>query len=110
MASIENLAHTMIDGVDIVTHALHAACIVIAIVLWVMAFGLWKAHRYNPKYVPLDKPLVYLILGFVLMGVPFLNRLFGPTASSIDLKQQAALQCMDIDAPLEGLLDTPDEE
>ena len=111
MTSIENVAYTLINGVDIVTHALHAASIVIGIILWVMAVGLWNAHRYNPKYVPLDKPLIYLILGFILVGIPFFNLLFGPTGSSIDLKQQqAAVHMLDIDTPLEELMELAEEE
>ncbi len=119
ITSIENVAHTMINGVDIVVHALHAVSVLIGIVLWVMAIGLWRAHRYNPKYVPLDKPLIYILLGFILIGVPFVNKLFGPTASGMDSKQQVAVQqqldidaplVLDVDAPSEGSMDTLEEE
>jgi hypothetical protein len=110
MASIEELAYTLIHGIDIMTHALHAASIVIAMVLWVMAVGLWRAHRSNPKYVPLGKPLIYLFLGFILFGIPFCNLLFQSTGSPMDLQQQASVHMLGIDAPLEGFIELAEEE
>ncbi len=104
MGTIEDVTSTLIHGVDLITHLLHAVCIVIGFVLWIMAFGFWKAHQYNPKQVPLDKPIVYLMLGFVLVGIPFLNRLL-PTGNSLDFKQPAqtvAVQVLDIDTPLKA--------
>jgi hypothetical protein len=117
MQSIENIANTLVDGVDLVTHFAHAASIIVGVVLLVMAVTLFKAHRYNPKYVPLEKPIVYVLLGAVLVSLPFFNILFGSTGSSLDLKQQSAARAqsallsdepamlatmVDIDAPLIG--------
>lgn len=89
MESIESVANTLISGVDWLTHLAHIASVVAGLVLLAMAVALFKAHRDNPKYVPLDKPVIYVLLGAVLLAVPFLNHFFGPTGSSIDLKQQA---------------------
>ena len=115
MHSIENIANAAVEGVGLVTHLAHAASLAVGFTLVVMALALFKAHRYNPKYVPLDKPVVYLLLGAVLVGLPFLNILFGPTGSSFDLKQESLKRSqmamsndepallaniIDIDAPL----------
>jgi hypothetical protein len=103
--SIENIANNLIYGADIVTKSFHAICIIVGVLLWIIAGSLYKAHRQNPKYVPLDRPVVYVILGFVLILIPFLNVVFGPTGSSIDLeKKETILQdgkTLDPDEPIE---------
>ena len=105
--SIASVAERLIITTDFVTNVMHIICIVVGMTLVIMSFFLYKAHRVNPKYVPLDRPVVYLLLGLVLLVIPFAGALFGPTGNSKDLVKQQKTQrssgvtVYDVDAPLE---------
>lgn len=100
--SIENIADILYGGVDWATHFIHIICVVIGLMLLIMAISFYKMHRQNPKYVPLDRPVAYLILGLILMSIPIWNQIFGKTGSTIDMKKKEVVKrrIQDIDAPI----------
>jgi hypothetical protein len=105
MTSFGSIAEDLMVSVDVITHIAHVAAVMVGIFLFLMAFSLFKAHRFNPKFVPLEKPILYAVLGCVAVTIPFLGILFGGSTGSIhDLKTQGSAtsiaQFYDIDAPL----------
>lgn len=102
--TIGEIAGKLIIGTDFVTKLVLVACIVVGVILVISAIGQFRSHYYSPKMVPLDRPIIYLILGISLFFVPFLGDIFVRTSSTIDLKKKEAstLGCpVDVDAPLE---------
>jgi hypothetical protein len=88
-----------------VTRFVHFVCIVVGVSLFIMAFALLKTHRSNPKFIPLERPIIYMILGLVLVVLPYYKEIFLPTNDVNDLKKQEArargVQSQDIDMPLD---------
>lgn len=102
--TIADMANQLIIGTDTVTKLVLAACFVVGGILVVSAIGQFRSHYFSPKMVPLDRPIIYLLLGMALFFVPFLGDIFVPTSSTIDARkqQESARVCpVDIDAPLE---------
>lgn len=100
--TIGDLAERMIAGTDVVTRLMMAVCIAVGIGFMILSVSMYKTHRTNPKFVPLDRPVMYLILGVVVLAIPFLGQIFGPTGSVLDLKRnQIESLPRNIDAPLE---------
>jgi hypothetical protein len=105
MMSLGSIAESLTIGVDSVTRLMHFVSIVMGCVLFIMAFSLFRAHRTNPKFIPLERPVIYVFLAIILMFLPFYGDIFLPTGSSRDLEKQEAralgVQAHDIDAPLD---------
>lgn len=103
--TIGSFADHLLMGSDAVTRFIHFITIIVGIFLFVMAFSLFRAHWSNPKFVPLERPIIYLILGIVLVVLPYFKEIFLPSNGLNDLKKQEAravgVQTHDIDAPLE---------
>lgn len=103
--SLGSVAESLIIGTDAVTRLLHVVSIVMGCFLFIMAFSLIRAHRSNPKFIPLERPIIYMVLAVVLMAIPFFGKIFMPTGSTIDLQKQEecghGVQIQDIDAPLD---------
>jgi len=103
--TLGSVADFLLDRSDIVTRLVHLASIVIGCFLFIMAFSLIRMHRSNPKFIPLERPIIYMVLGLVLIILPFYRDIFLPTEGANDLKKQEArakgVQSTDIDAPLE---------
>ncbi len=103
--SLGSVAESLIIGTDAVTRLLHFVSLVMGCFLFIMAFSLLRAHRSNPKFIPLERPIIYMVLAVVLMALPFFGKIFIPTGSTIDLKKQEeyghGVQIQDIDAPLD---------
>lgn len=103
--TLGSIADLLVVGTDAVTRLLHFASIVVGCFLFIMAFSLFRAHRLNPKFVPLERPIIYVFLGVILVALPFYGKIFMPTGSTLDLKAQEeramGVQSNDIDAPLE---------
>lgn len=99
--TIGSVAETLISGTGIVTRILMAVCMVLGVGMLIVSFSTYRVHRSNPKFVPLDRPIMYLILGLVIFIIPFLGDFFAPTGSILDLqKQEIQSVPRDIDAPL----------
>ncbi|HQW57513.1 MAG TPA: hypothetical protein PK583_00965 [Gammaproteobacteria bacterium] len=103
--SLASIADSLVVGTDAVTRLLHFVSIVVGCFLFIMAFSLFRANRLNPKFVPLERPIIYVFLGIILVALPFYGKIFMPTGSTIDLKieeeRAMGVQSHDIDAPLE---------
>ncbi len=103
--NLGDVANSLIVGTDFVTRLLHIASIATGAFLFIMAFSLLRSHRTNPKFIPLDRPIIYMCLGVILIALPFYGKLFTLTGSTIDLKKKEeyaiGVQPQDIDAPLD---------
>lgn len=103
--TIGSVADSLLTKTDAVTRLVHFVSIIVGCFLFIMAISLFRAHRSNPKFVPLERPVIYMLLGLVLVVLPFYREIFLPTEGANDLKKQEAralgVQLQDIDAPLE---------
>lgn len=103
--TIGEIAERFIIGTDFLTRLMLVASVAVGAMLVVTSITYFRAHRVNPKLAPLDRPLYYLVLGLVLIALPFFGDIFGPTGSVLELKKQEKAKTMsaplDIDAPLE---------
>jgi hypothetical protein len=103
--SLGSIADSLTIGTHAVTRLMHFVSIVVGCFLFIMAFSLFRAHRWNPKFVPLERPIIYVFLGVILVTLPFYGKIFMPTGGTHDLKEQEkralGVQSQDIDAPLE---------
>lgn len=97
-----NIARKLIVGTDILTRFFHFICIMIGIGLCVMSVSLYKMHQQNPKFMPLDRPIIYFFLGLVAISLPFWGN-FIETGSTIEVKKKESRKhfTRDIDAPLD---------
>ncbi len=101
-----SIAENLIAGTSVVTRLVHFICIVVGLGFLGMAVAQYKAHRFNPKFVPLERPIMYAVLGIVLISLPFFDEIFGLTGGTHDLEKKELLdrgvQVHDIDAPLDN--------
>jgi len=97
-----DIARKLIVGTDILTRFFHFICVMVGIGLCVMTVSLYKMHQQNPKFMPLDRPILYFILGLVLISLPFWGN-FIETGSTIEIKKKESKKYIsrDIDAPLD---------
>jgi hypothetical protein len=73
--NIADIANNLIFGADILSNFLHAASIAMGVGFLIYSLVAFRNHYLNPKMVPLDRPIVYVILSIVLIAVPFLGRI-----------------------------------
>ena len=101
--SIASIAGNLIYGTNLLTRFMHFVCIIMGAGFFIMAFMQYRAHRDNPKFVPLGRPIMYIVLSLILFAIPFLGKLFSATTGSAkDLEKQRVkgVYHHDIDAPL----------
>ena len=103
--TIGSVAEHLIAGTDVVTKLVLLMAVVAGLSMIVIAASLYQAHRHNPKLVPLGKPLLYVVLGGLLIMLPFLGRIFGPTGSTLEIHKHEikskGVTVHDIDSPLD---------
>lgn len=103
--TLGEIAEKLIVGTEFVTRIVLVACVTLGIILIISAFTYFRAHQRNPKFAPLDRPFFLLLFGLILLAIPFLGNIFGPTGSVLELRKQETKSKMvapvDIDAPLE---------
>jgi preprotein translocase subunit SecG len=102
--TIGSIAENMIAGTGVITRLMVVLCMVVGIGFMIISIHMYRQHRANPKFVPLDRPVMYLVLGLLVFGIPFLGQVFGPTGSVLELdkRKAASSSCsINIDAPLE---------
>ena len=103
--SIGQVAEHLTFGTHLITQLMHVVSFCIGAALLVMGLLYVKAHRENPKFMPLDKVVLYIVCGVILLSLPFFNKIFGETGSAIDLqkreKQGHVIRSQDADAPLD---------
>ncbi len=100
--SIGELAENMIAGSTVITRLFLAASVILGVGFIIASITMYKTHRDNPKFIPLDRPVLFLILGLVAISIPFLGKFVGKTGSVLDLQKEAKhySTIVDIDAPL----------
>jgi hypothetical protein len=102
--SLGDIAEKFLVGSDFITRFALIVCVSVGIIMFILGITHFRGHRENPKMVPLGRPVMYVVLGFCLVMVPFFESIFGQTGSILEIKkkEQAPLVCpVDIDAPLE---------
>lgn len=101
--SLGEIAEHLTFGTHIVTQLVHLVCFIVGASLLMMGILFFKANRENPKFMPLDKVILYLFCGVILISLPFYNKIFGTkTGSTIDQqKHSSAIRSTDLDAPLD---------
>jgi hypothetical protein len=98
---------SLIFGASIVTDFLHAASMLLGVGFMIYSVVSFRNHRINPKMVPLDRPVLYLFLGIVLIAIPFLGQIMERTTGEAHMQQHhnprssSAYHEQDIDAPLD---------
>lgn len=75
--NIGEASEVLLTGTSFLTKFFWAACIFAGVYLLTAGIVNYKEHRNNPKMVPLSTVIVYVILGLIIIGIPFLSRLFG---------------------------------
>lgn len=86
--SFGEIAGNLLSGAILLTDFLHAVCLALGIGFVIYSFVTYQTHRQNPKLMPLDRPIIYLVLGLVLIAIPFLDYLLGQTGSGLIHKMQ----------------------
>lgn len=99
-----SMANDLTLGVGVFTKIAHLVCFIMSLVFVIMSFSLFKANRTNPKYVPLDRPVLYLVIAFILSAIPFLGTYF-MKSGSLDYEKgpirENVVEIQNIDAPLQ---------
>jgi len=81
--NIGQIINDLMPTADVAIHVVHWLCILVGFCLLVTAISFYKAHRFNPKFMPLEKPIIIAFLGIVLIVLPFFKKIFLPS----DFKQ-----------------------
>jgi hypothetical protein len=76
--SIGQLASDLLPAAEVLTRLIHWLCIVVGVCLLVTAISFYQAHRFNPKFMPLERPIIIALLGIVLIALPFYKKIFLP--------------------------------
>lgn len=74
-SSLGEIANNLISSAELVTGLLHAACIALGVGFTLYALIAYRNHHNNPKLTPLDRPIIYLVLGITLTAIPFLGHI-----------------------------------
>lgn len=99
--SFGSLARDFMGPADTITKLVHLVCIIVGIILLFMSISMFKASRFNPKFVPLERPIIIAILGIFLLALPFYGKIFfHPTGGIHDAAAAQGICTDDPDAPL----------
>jgi hypothetical protein len=77
--NIGQIANDLIPTADVVIRVAHWLCILVGFCLLATAVSFYKAHRFNPKFMPLERPIIIAFLGIVLIVLPFFKQIFLPS-------------------------------
>ena len=91
IGDIAELVETLSVGTEFITRLLLFVCVVLGGWLSISALALFRTHHENPKMMPLDRPITYLVLGLSLITIPFLGQILNISTGSI-LDLQASSQ------------------
>ena len=76
--SIGQLATDLLPAAEVATRLIHWFCMIVGFCLIVTAVSFYQAHRFNPKFMPLERPIIIAFLGIVLIALPFYKKIFLP--------------------------------
>ena len=79
LEDIGQIADNLLPTAETLIHVAHWLCIIVGFCLLVTAISFYKAHRFNPKFVPLERPIIIAFLGIVLIALPFFKKIFLPS-------------------------------
>lgn len=99
--TLGSIAEMLTEGTGVITRFVVAVCFALGIGLMIVSIHMYRQHRHNPKFVPLDRVVMYLVLGVLVLGIPFLGKIFGPTGSYLELDKHKPPCASNIDTPLE---------
>lgn len=74
---VGDFASSMIEPVGVLSNFISTAAIIIGVGCIFGAFLRYSQYRINPVAAPLSSVLILLILGLLLLGLPFLDLLLG---------------------------------
>lgn len=96
-------AEKLTFGGSLIAMLMHAVSIIMGVTLMIMSGAFYKSHRDNPKFIPIERPITYLILGLVLLALPYASRILGNTRQPLMQSQTmpTTVPAYDPDAPLE---------
>ena len=55
-------------------------CVVVGVSLLIAAFNKYRWYRRNPQEVPISTPIVYVLLGILMIALPFIYYLVDITS------------------------------
>jgi len=90
--SLADIANNILFGATFVTDFLHGICLVMGTGFIIYALIAYRTHRQNPKLMPLDRPIIYLVLGLVLAAIPFLDYFLGETGNQFVKKSSRSYE------------------
>jgi hypothetical protein len=73
--SLAQVSSNMLVPVTMFTKMLHSCCYIIGIMLLMGSITQYREHRNNASQVPLSRPILLLIFGLLLIGLPWLGHL-----------------------------------
>lgn len=85
---VDDIAGGLETPVVILTKVLLFACYVVGAILILGALAQYRNHRQSPKLVPLTTPILLLVLGVVLLLVPYFSTLGDSTSAVEQQKKQ----------------------
>ena len=76
-ASIKNISDGLMGPVGFLTDMMHYASYVIGAMMIIGAIMQYRIHLQNPKLTPLLTPITMVLIGTLLLLVPYLANIFG---------------------------------
>ena len=74
---LSHITGVLSGGASVLGDLMLFAAFVIGIALALFSIIQFKMHLQNPKFIPLINPIFYLVLGLILILLPFLDDIFG---------------------------------
>ncbi len=72
--SLGDAAENLMGPTSIVMKIVDIACYIIGLVFVMMSIAQYRNHRQNPKLVPLGTPITLVILGIILVMIPYMTK------------------------------------
>ncbi|MFM8453518.1 MAG: hypothetical protein ACKOAD_00775 [Gammaproteobacteria bacterium] len=102
MIDLAQVAENIFETSTWVSLLLTIVCLIIGVLLFSGAVTGFKMHKSNPKMVPLDRPIVYLILALTVASMPFWGYFSNDSLNPRDIKRyKQRSSIVDIDEVLD---------
>lgn len=86
---IGDWALDMADTSNVLVRLMLAASFVTGVTMLIMGITYFRNHRMNPKMIPLATPITYLVIGILLIAIPFFGQIFQvETGNPLDKKRE----------------------
>ncbi|MDB6096403.1 MAG: hypothetical protein JWM09_681 [Francisellaceae bacterium] len=101
---IASFSSSLFEGSGILIIIFSMVSVFVGFILLASAFSAYREHRNNPKFIPLDRPIIFLILGLSLVLFPFVGRIlkisYSPLDEAHEVRKRLKQNVSDLDAPL----------